>query len=108
MSSFSYRASYFQQKLGIEVERPHTSPRIFKALYLVEVKASACNVGDLSSIPGSGRSLVKEMATHSSILAWRIPWMAELGGLQSTGRKELDTTERLHFHFQEAAKIGSS
>ena len=42
--------------------------------------------------------LEKEMATHSSILAWRIPWMEELGGLQSTGRKESDTTERLHFH----------
>ena len=33
------------------------------------------------------------MATRSSILAWRIPWMEELGGLQSMGRKELDTTE---------------
>ena len=43
--------------------------------------------------------LEKEMATHSSILAWRIPWTEELGGLQSTGRKESDTTERLHFHF---------
>ena len=41
--------------------------------------------------------LEKEMATHSSTLAWRIPWMEELGGLQSTGRKESDTTERLHF-----------
>ena len=37
------------------------------------------------------------MATHSSILAWRIPWTEELGGLQSTGHKELDTTEQLHF-----------
>ena len=37
------------------------------------------------------------MATHSSILAWRIPWTEELGGLQSTGRKESDTTEQLHF-----------
>ena len=37
--------------------------------------------------------LEKEMATHSSILAWRIPGMEELGDLQSTGRKELDTTE---------------
>ena len=36
--------------------------------------------------------LEKEMATHSSILAWRIPWAEELGGLQSTGCKELDTT----------------
>ena len=40
--------------------------------------------------------LEKEMATHSSILAWRIPWTEELGGLQSTGHKESDMTERLH------------
>ena len=36
--------------------------------------------------------LEKEMATHSSILAWRIPWMGEPGGLQSMGSQELDTT----------------
>ena len=35
------------------------------------------------------------MATHSSILAWRIPWKEEPGGLQSKGGKESDTTERL-------------
>ena len=40
--------------------------------------------------------LEKEMATHSSILAWRISWTEELGGLQSMGCKELDTTEQLH------------
>ena len=34
-------------------------------------------------IPGSGRSLEKEMATHSSILAWKIPRTEEPGGLQS-------------------------
>ena len=33
--------------------------------------------------------LEKEMATHSSILAWRIPWMEELGGLQSTGSQRV-------------------
>ena len=37
------------------------------------------------------------MATHSSIHAWKIPWTEEPGGLQSMGRKESDTTERLHF-----------
>ena len=47
---------------------------------------------------GRGDPLEKEMATHSSILAWRIPWTEELGGLESTGCKELDTTERLHFN----------
>ena len=46
---------------------------------------------------GQEDPLEKEMATHSSTLAWRIPWMEELGGLQSMGRKESDTTERLHF-----------
>ena len=37
-------------------------------------------------------SLVKEMATHSSVLAWRIPWTEEPGGLQSMGSQESDTT----------------
>ena len=46
-----------------------------------------------------GNPLEKEMATHSSILPWRIPRTEELGGLQSTGCKDSDTTERLHFHF---------
>ena len=41
--------------------------------------------------------LEKEMATHSSILAWKIPWMEKLGRLQFMGHKELDMTERLHF-----------
>ena len=35
------------------------------------------------------------MATHSSILSWRIPWTEEPGGLQSTDRKESDMTEKL-------------
>ena len=38
------------------------------------------------------------MTTHSSVLAWKIPWTEELGGLQSTGHKESDKTERLRFH----------
>ena len=38
-------------------------------------------------------SLEKEMATHSSILALRIPWTEESGGLQSMGHKESDTAE---------------
>ena len=37
-------------------------------------KESTCNSGDLGSSPGLGRSLEKGMATHSSILAWIIPW----------------------------------
>ena len=50
-----------------------------------EVKVSACNAGELGLIPESGRSPEKEMATHSSILAWRIPWREDPGRLQSMG-----------------------
>ena len=41
--------------------------------------------GDAGLIPGWGRYLKKEMAAHSSTLAWRIPWPGEPGGLQSMG-----------------------
>ena len=52
--------------------------------------------------------LEEGMATHSSILAWRIPWTEEPGGLQSMGHKESDTTRhstaisilnQFNFHF---------
>ena len=39
--------------------------------------------------------LEKEMATHSKILAWEIPWTEEPGGLQSMGSLELDATEAI-------------
>ena len=41
----------------------------------------------------------RPMASHSSTLAWKIPWTEELGRLQSWGIKESDMTEWLHFHF---------
>ena len=44
---------------------------------------------------GQEDPLEEEMATHSSILAWKIPRMEESGGLQSMDRKKSDTTERL-------------
>ena len=52
-------------------------------------KVSAYNSGDPGSIPGSGRSPGEGMATHSSILAWKIPWTEEPGGLQSTGSQRV-------------------
>ena len=48
---------------------------------------------ETSSIPELEDPLEKEMATHSSILAWEIPWSEESGGLQSTGHTESDRTE---------------
>ena len=48
-------------------------------------KESICNAGDPSLILGWEDPLEEGMATHSSILAWRIPWTEEPGGLQFTG-----------------------
>ena len=49
------------------------------AAVLKNLPANAGEAGDASSIPGTGRSLEKEIATHSSILAWKIPWTEEPG-----------------------------
>ena len=50
-------------------------------------------------ISGLKDPLEKGMATHSSVLAWRIPWTEEPGRLQSLGNKESDLTEEtLHTH----------
>ena len=56
-------------------------------------KECACNAGDQGLIPGLGDPLEKGMATHSSILAWRIPRTEESGGLQSKGLQESDMTQ---------------
>ena len=52
------------------------------------VPASAGDVRDVNSIPGSGRSLEEDTATHSSVLAWRVPWSEEPGRLQSMGSQK--------------------
>ena len=48
---------------------------------------------------GQEYPLEKEMATHSSILAWRIPWTEEPGGYGSWGHKTSDMTEWLKLHY---------
>ena len=52
-------------------------------------KESACNAEDPSLIPGLEYPLEEGMATHSSILAWRIPWTEEPRGLQFMGHKRV-------------------
>ena len=52
-------------------------------LVVKKLPANAGDVRDTSSIPGSGKPLEEGMATHSSILAWRIPGTEEAGGLQA-------------------------
>ena len=55
--------------------------------------ANAGDIGDEGLIPRSGRSLEEEIAIHSSIPAWRIPWREEAGRLQSMGQQGVNTTE---------------
>ena len=52
-------------------------------------KESACNAGDMGSIPTSGRSPRVGNATHSNSLAWKILWTEEPGGLQSMGSQRV-------------------
>ena len=61
---------------------PHTSVN----------KDSACSTGDPVRFLGQEDPMETEMTTHSSILAWRIPWTEEPGGLQSMGSQESDMT----------------
>ena len=60
-------------------------------------KNPPANAGDMrhGSIPGPGRAPKKEMVTHYSSLAWRIPWTEEPCGLQfhEVTKKKSDTTE---------------
>ena len=58
-------------------------------------KESSCNAGDLGLIPGLGRSPGEGKATHSNILAWRIPWTTIHGVTKSQTR-----LNDFHFHFQ--------
>ena len=55
-------------------------------------KESVCiagGIGDVGLIPGPGRSLGEGMASHSSVLAWEIPWIEKPGGLQSMGSQRV-------------------
>ena len=61
------------------------------------VKNPPANEKDAGSIPGSEDPMEEEMAIYSIILAWKIPWTEEPGGLQSMGvTKKLDMTEHEH------------
>ena len=55
----------------------------------LEVKNPPANVGDMSSIPGLGKSPGEGMAIHCSMFAWRIPWTEEAGRLQSIGLQKV-------------------
>ena len=58
--------------------------------------ANAGDIGDAGSIPGQEDPLEEEMATHSCILAWRIPWTEEPGRLQSIGSQRVGHSSAQH------------
>ena len=58
-------------------------------LLVKNLLADAGDIRDPGSTPGLGRSLKEDMATHSSLLAWRILWTEEPGGLQSMGSQRV-------------------
>ena len=73
-------------------------------------EASIYNAGDLGSIPGSEDPLEKEMAIHSSTIAWKIPWTEEPGWLQFTGSQRVghdgETSLSLSFTWESACNAG--
>ena len=65
----------------VDAQTPTTSVLTFGFSGDSGGRDSVCNAGDPGLIPGSGNPLEKEMTAHSSILAWRNPWIEEPGGL---------------------------
>ena len=57
---------------------------------------------------GQKGPLEKEMAIHSSTLAWKIPWMEESDSYSPWGRKESDMTDKLHFKYALFPDVGDS
>ena len=69
----------------------HLVTQIKGLLWWLSGKDPPANAGDTSPIPGPEDPLEKEMATHSSIRAWEIPWTEDPGGLQSMGSQKSQT-----------------
>ena len=67
-------------------------------------KESSCNAGDTGLIQGQEFPLEEGTASHSSILAWRIPWTEEPGGLQYTGLQSQTTLKPQHSNAQVASR----
>ena len=97
-SSHSYRNATPGQhsSLIIQISLPFPNKRLPVSS---DSKESACNAGDTGLIHGSD-PLEKGMATHSSILAWEIPWTEKPGGLKSMGLQGVghDGATNTHAH----------
>ena len=77
------------------------------ALVVKNLSANAGEAREVCSIPGSGDPLGEEMATHSSILGWRIPWREQPGGLQSVASQRIVHNWSDLAHMHQAGDTGS-
>ena len=68
---------------------PHTHRGLPAALVVKDLPTKAEDTRDKGLIPGSGRPLDEEMATHSNILPWEISWTEDPGELQSMGLQRI-------------------
>ena len=81
------------------MNREGTQPHIYLYGFSPSLPSHpGCHI-TLSKVPRTIQLVLVLIHFKYSSLAWRIPWTEQPGGLQSMGRWELDTTERLHFHF---------
>ena len=94
------RCSCMHTHMYTNISREGTRDRVVQWASLIAqlvknppvMQESACNAGDVGSIPGFEDPLEEKIATHSSILAWEITWTEDLGGLQFMESQELDMT----------------
>ena len=82
----------------------YTSSKGFPSGSVGKSACKAGGTGDVGLISRSGRSLQESMATHSSILARRIPWTEEPGGLQSIGSQKVGQDKWLSMHAHTSSK----
>ena len=90
MGGKSFQLSVFPQRhQGRKLKEDKEFDSTMVALVIKNQPANAEDIRDAGSTPGLGRSLEEGMATHSSALAWRIPWTEEPGELQSIGSQRI-------------------
>ena len=97
--SFNYMCKHFSNLYVYQSAIDQSSV----IMYLVflgdsDSKESACNARDLSLIPVLGRPLEEEMATHSSILIWRVPLTEEPHRLQFMGSQSQTQLNNFHYN----------
>ena len=87
------------QQSGTPLDSVYSTYRAFQVVLVVKnPSTNGGDTGDPSFIPGWEDPLEEEMATHSSILAWRIPWTEEPGRLYSMGSKSQTWMKWLSMH----------